>query len=189
LKKAGATDKWKRHPIGGEIRPEAWGKVFDAKPGDAQIQDFHTCVSQTHATWLMDSGMFSDGTSAEQRARAEREVGRMGYEFTVTQVRLTAKEIEVTVGNRGVAPFYQDWPVELATITHDKVSNRWKPNWRLTAILPGQSATWRTTRPPRGKTILMRVPNPMPNGHPVKFANVEQDSVAPGWLTLFRSGD
>jgi hypothetical protein len=188
LKKAGATEKWRRYPIGGEIRPEAWRKVFDPNPNDAQIQDFHTCVSQTHATWLMDSGMFSEGTSAEQRARAVREVGRMGYEFTVTQARLTAKDLEVTVENRGVAPFYQDWPVELATLSGTTISKPWKPNWRLTEILPGQSATWRTTRPPRGKTILMRVPNPMPEGHPLEFANVEQDSDAPGWLTLCRSG-
>jgi len=35
----GAKNKWKTQPIGGEIRPEAWGKVFDQDPSDANIQD------------------------------------------------------------------------------------------------------------------------------------------------------
>ena len=188
LNKARATEKWRRYPIGGEIRPEAWGKLFDSNPGDARIQDFHTCVRQTHATWLMDSGIFSVGIAPEQRARAEKEVSRMGYEFSVTEVRLTTKELEVTVENRGVAPFYRDWPVELATFAGGVISKPWQPNWSITAILPGQTVTWRTQRPPIGKSLLMRVPNPMPNGHSVKFANAEQDSVAPGWLTLFRAG-
>jgi hypothetical protein len=47
----GAEAKWKTHPIGGEIRPEAWGKVFDTEPGVKEIQNFRKCVEETHATW------------------------------------------------------------------------------------------------------------------------------------------
>jgi len=46
----GALEKWKTHPIGGEIRPEAWGKVFDIDPGGDRIQDFLQCVAATHVT-------------------------------------------------------------------------------------------------------------------------------------------
>jgi len=76
LKAAGpdALDKWKTCPIGGEIRPEAWGKVFDADPGVKEIQDFRKCVEATHATWLMDSGLFGKERTADRVKRAEEEV-------------------------------------------------------------------------------------------------------------------
>jgi hypothetical protein len=32
--------------------------------------------------------------------------------------------------------------------------------------------------------LLLHVPNPMPNGRPVRFANRQQDQHLPGWLTL-----
>ena len=32
--------------------------------------------------------------------------------------------------------------------------------------------------------LAVRVPNPLKNGHPLKFANKTQDADAPGWLTL-----
>ena len=33
-------------------------------------------------------------------------------------------------------------------------------------------------------SILLRIANPMPGGHPVAFANAEMSTVLPGWLTL-----
>ncbi|MGL6094602.1 MAG: DUF4832 domain-containing protein, partial [Fimbriiglobus sp.] len=83
LKAAGpdAEAKWKTRPIGGEIRPEAWGRVFDGGPEPPGTQNFRKCVEATHATWLMDSGMFGKKSTAERRKRAEQEVRRMGYEF------------------------------------------------------------------------------------------------------------
>ena len=91
LKDAGtkAVTKWKTHPIGGEIRPEAWGKVFDAEPGDDQIQDFRKCVDETHASWLMDTGMFQAKANAQRLKRAETEVRRMGYDFHVPNATIT----------------------------------------------------------------------------------------------------
>jgi len=86
-----ALNKWKTEPIGGEIRPEAWGKVFDADPGDKHIQDFGKCVEVTHVTWLMDSGMFPSVTlkpNAKRIKRAEEKCGGMGYEFHVPAVTI-----------------------------------------------------------------------------------------------------
>ena len=76
-RKAGpeAVSKWRRHPIGGEIRPEAWGVVFDPKPADVRVQDFAKCVEVTHVSWLMDSGLFNEEHRTEARvARAKREL-------------------------------------------------------------------------------------------------------------------
>ena len=137
-------DKWKYHPIGGEIRPEAWGKVFDEQPDDKNIQDFRTCVDQTHASWLMDSGMFGNKTSEARRKRAEVEVRRMGYEFYVPQVAIrNDKEqlkIELDLVNRGVAPFYYDWKAEYGLIADGKVIKTFPSNGKLTGILPGDEA-------------------------------------------------
>jgi len=68
LKAAGpnAEAKWKTRPIGGEIRPEAWGEVFDTTPKNQSIQNFRRCVEATHSTWLMDSGMFQKRQTAER---------------------------------------------------------------------------------------------------------------------------
>ncbi|MFZ4508228.1 MAG: DUF4832 domain-containing protein [Fimbriimonas sp.] len=183
MKRAKATEKWKQFPIGGEIRPEAWGKVFDPNPGDPQIQNFRKCVDESHATWLMDSGMFGAPQSPERIKRAKTEVARMGYEFAVTNVKRSRKLLTITVENRGVAPFYRDWPVELAVVTKGNIGDRRKTGWKLSGILPGESATWRLPSPPEGK-LLIRVPNPMPKGHPVKFANKDQDRDVVGWLSL-----
>jgi hypothetical protein len=60
----------------------------------------------------------------------------------------------------------------------------------MTGILPGEPpACWSyqaDTRPfpPGAYHLLLRVPNPLPNGPPVRFANQAQDRPLRGWLTL-----
>lgn len=200
MKAAGATEKWRRFPIGGEIRPEAWGRVFDEKPDDPRIQDFATCVRETHATWLMDTGLFQKKTATpERRRRAEDLVRRMGYEFHVPTVTVDeqagAVQVEVAVENRGVAPFYHDWPVEFGLLRADGTTAQvFRSSARLTGLLPGDPARiWKERldiAEPIGASLhlALRVPNPLPNGRPVRFANRTQDQHAPGWLTLATLG-
>ncbi len=198
LKQAGpaAIEKWKTHPIGGEIRPEAWGLVFDSQPSDKRIQDFRKCVDETHATWLMDSGMFKKKQSnPERRQRAEVEVRHMGYEFYVSSVDVSSKKdqvrIKLEVQNRGVAPFYYGWKAEYGLIAAGKVVTTFKSTGELTGLLPGEAAReWKDEIDlsdvlPRGKFILaVRVPNTLTNGLPLRFANATQDRDVDGWLSL-----
>lgn len=197
LRRAGpaALDRWKTRPIGGEIRPEAWGKVFDPDPGDARIQDFRRCVEATHVTWLMDSGLFENEPSPQRRRNAEEGARRMGYEFHVPVATLGAPKdgflpVVVEVENRGVAPFYYDWPVELGLIARGKVLRSFKAAGKLTGLLPGDPArVWRESLDARGLApggyrVALRVPNPMPKGRLLRFANKSQDADLPGWLTL-----
>lgn len=198
LKAAGpeALEKWKTHPIGGEIRPEVWGRVFDEKPGLDKVQDFRTCVEQTHATWLMDSGMFRKNVPELRRKRAEDEVRRMGYVFHVPAVTLDASKagavsVKIEVVNQGVAPFYVDWPLELALRAADgTLSAPHRLPGTLKGILPGAAArVWEGSLPTIGlgsgpRTLLLRVANPLPKGRPVRFANAAQDADVDGWLTL-----
>ena len=188
----GAEAKWKTHPIGGEIRPEAWGQVFDDKPGAKEIQDFRTCVEATHATWLMDSGMFRKNQPADRVRRAEDQVRRMGYEFHVPDVtvgEVTDGQLAVTVRveNRGVAPFYADWKPEYGLLRDGEPVKRVPGTGKLTGLLPGDKPrVWAESldvagvRPGR-YGLGVRVPNPMKGGKPLRFANETQDA---DWLRL-----
>ncbi len=196
LKQAGsaAEEKWKTHPIGGEIRPEAWGKVFDEQPRDKNIQDFRKCVDQTHASWLMDSGMFAKPSSQERRQRAEVEVRHMGYEFYVPSIAVSSDNgkltVKLEVQNRGVAPFYYDWKAEYGLIAPDKIVKTFKATGSLIGLLPGDvPRQWNDTFdlpdvPPGKYTLAVRVPNTLPNGLPIRFANATQDRDVDGWLSL-----
>jgi hypothetical protein len=195
-----ALEKWKTRPIGGEIRPEAWGKVFDDDPGDPRIQDFRRCVEQTHATWLMDSGMSRRNVPEDRRRRAEEEVRRMGYEFHATTFERGPEQsgripVAVTIENRGVAPFYADWPVEFGLITEAREVVPIPIEGTLAGLLPGDPPRrWSASidaaaLPEGGATLALRVPNPMPNGLPVRFANRSQDRDRDGWLSLGPIGE
>ena len=197
LKAAGpaALDKWKTRPIGGEIRPEAWGQVFDATPRLPSIQNFRACVEATHATWLMDSGMFETRQSDERIARATDAVRRMGYEFhvpTVTIAEVVDGKIAVGVAleNRGVAPFYYPWKAEYGLIADGALKKTLASTDVLTGLLPGDAPrVWADTLdvaslPAGHYTLALRVPNPHPKGPPLRFANASQDRHLPGWLSL-----
>lgn len=189
-----AEKKWKTQPIGGEIRPEAWGHVFDDSTTIKEVQDFVQCVEATHVTWLMDSGMFRKKQPVERIERAKKKVGRMGYEFHVKAVTMHPVmdrylTLEMEVVNRGVAPFYYDWSIELGLLQDGKVVTSSKATSHLTGLLPGEPHLWKESlalgKLPAGEyQVALRVPNPLKNGHPLRFANATQDQHAPGWLTL-----
>jgi|GEM_PF-133682 len=191
-----ALDKWKTQPIGGEIRPEAWGIVFDPNPARKEIQNFHECVDATHVSWLMDSGMFRQQPNAGRSRRAEEEVRRMGYDFYVAGVTLApAKDgrlpLKLELVNRGTAPFYYDWPMEFGLIgAGGRVLMTSAGSGKITGLLPGDDPRiWDETLSVDGVAagkykLALRVRNKLPTGHPIRFANKTQDADVPGWLTL-----
>ena len=192
---AQATKKWQQHPIGGEIRPEVWGCCFDSNPCTKPDQAFAACRDKLHVTWLMDTGLFEKPTSAERLQRATVAVQKMGYEFQVTRVQRDQRVIQVTVKNTGIAPFYHaDWTAELAFLRNGQLLGPpTQTNWELTKLLPGATATksWTLRSAPRNdppnSRLALRIANPMPNGKPLRFANVSQDADRDGWLTLWKS--
>jgi hypothetical protein len=198
LKAAGpeAESKWKTHPIGGEIRPEAWGQVFDEKPAKKEIQNFRQCVETTHATWLMDSGMFEKKQKPDRIQRAEEQVRRLGYEFYCPGVQIGdiekgKLEVRLEIENRGVAPFYYDWKPEYALLQDGKPVKTFPGSGKLTGLLPGEKPRVWLDSLEIGDlktgtyTLAIRVPNPLKTGKPIRFANRTQE--ANGWLILGRS--
>lgn len=197
LKKAGdaALNKWRTQPIGGEVRPELWGQIFDSKPVHPQAQDFAECVRQTHVSWLMESGMFKEKAKASRYSGAEAQVQKMGYDFHVSTADIhrddTKLHVHLTVLNQGVAPFYQDWRLELAALDADgEITHRWPVDWKITGLMPSDGAhEWHATlnlpdKSLRGLTLGLRVIHPLSKGKPLRFANADQDLHAPGWLSL-----
>ncbi len=197
LKAAGpaAQAKWKQHPIAGEIRPEAWGKVFDAQPGDEQIQNFLDCVEATHVSWLMDSGMFQSKQQPTRIERATEQVRRMGYEFyaprvNIGRIRDGQLPVSVELENRGVAPFYYDWNGQWALLSEGSPPKTFSASGKLTNLLPGDpprqwSESLDVSEVEAGKYALgIRVLNPLPGGKSLRFANQTQEVASQGWLVL-----
>ena len=190
----GALNKWRLRPIGGEVRPELWGQIHDSDPEHEKAQDFMTCVRQSHVTWLMESGIFQVPLNAVRRDRAISHVLQMGYDFYISTADITRDDgslnVRLTLLNQGVAPFYQDWALELAALdSAGNVAQRWAVDWKLTGLLPGAPArVWNVELPfeteLNNHTLALRVINPLKNGKLLSFANADQEDAAPGWLRL-----
>jgi hypothetical protein len=193
-----AMNRWKTHPIGGEIRPEAWGKIFDSRAQwPQQAQDFSQCVAETHATWLMDSGMFGEVPSPQRLANAQAQVARMGYDFYIPQATIQWESqhrlaVAIDVINQGVAPFYASWPTELSIldergqVLHQVVV----AEFSFRGILPSdqphsmKASVSLPTLPSGSYAVAIRIVQPLAGGKPVRFANADQDRHLAGWLTL-----
>ncbi len=196
MKKAGTLFRWRSQPIGGEIRPEAWGKCFDPKPDRPEIQDFEKCVRTAHATWLMDSGMFSEDIprTPERKKRASEMVRLMGYDFYVSKARFQAGAgflvVTITIKNQGVAPFYAKWPLKMALLdVNKKLVREARADQGLDGILPAEPAdrffSSSLSGLSKGKyTVVISSPNPLSKGSPIGFANESYAKDAKGWLTV-----
>lgn len=193
-----ATNKWKTHPIGGEIRPEVWGKIFDANVKIPQAQPFDECAQALHLSWTMDTGMFRESAPKERMSRALKSVSKIGYDFYAKDTTLAWSDsdrslsVSVSIVNQGIAPFYYDWPMEIAIANEEGkiVQNSIAAGWSLKGQLPSdqptvRSAEWSLLALEKGSyRVLLRVKNPLPNGKPLRFANETQDATVTGYLTL-----
>jgi hypothetical protein len=116
---AGQSTFWKKAAMGGETRPELQATIFESgyQAGTSYNQDFMTCVSTTHATYMIHHDAFQSGYSGTELANARSAHARMGYNFQVTSVAVASSStgtvaVDVTVKQTGVAPFY--YPLSLA---------------------------------------------------------------------------
>ncbi len=191
--KAGLADRWKTAPIGGEIRPEVWGCCFDEKPCTAESQSFDECRDVTHATWLMDTGMNREVPSRQRYDRAIEAVQKMGYDLEVTESKVVnvtsdGMTIEVTIKNRGIAPFYHHgWHAKLEMIRDEEVVKAFNTDWSPRMIMPDEPKLFSQTidvSDLRMNDVQLRLsfPNPMSGGMPIRFANTRCDPKTGGLI-------
>ncbi|MGO4107571.1 S-layer homology domain-containing protein [Paenibacillus sp. YAF4_2] len=208
---AGVTDFWKTNSMGGEMRPEIQVKMWNNDPPvynepstpieGAQGEDYYTSLDLTHASWLIAQGIFQTPLESAALARATEGSRSMGYEYYVPATYLDASDGSLKVGveleNKGVAPFYYNWKVELAAQSEDGIVKVWEPGWDLKDVLPNTNGfdnnkLFESTSNPElsngSYQILMRYVNPLEqinaDAKKFRFANAEQNS--DGWLNLGR---
>ena len=199
LKAAGETNKWMTQPIGGEVYPPEQLCMWDATQTDCvpQGQAFSNCVALTHASWMLNQGVFDPGFTGPQQALALAGSKSLGYELYVSNAMIldatVSGPLNVTlqITNTGVAPFYYDWPVLLGALdSSNHLIKTWPMTWRLSAILPAQTNTaWSWSQTNHGLAagqykLLLGAQNPMTNGMPINFADTAQNADLAGWLTL-----
>jgi len=148
--------------IGGEVAYD-WGH-WKIQPGEsptvtladpAHRAFMANTIRWTHATQLRWIGDYEpDHAAAEAGAQEIQEV--LGYRFVLEEARFTAQvakagemRVELHVKNVGSAPFYYDWPVEVALLASDTHRVVWRANFAQADIrtwLPGDGWTppsWR----------------------------------------------
>lgn len=201
LKAAGETNKWRTQPIGGEVRPEVQRCMWDTNQTACVPvgQEYNMCVDRTHASWMLNHGAFAPGFSGAEKESALAGARRLGYELYVSGAELSAATetdpvtVSLQIRNRGVAPFYYEWPVLIRALdTNGTARQTWATPWKLPSLLPSETnTTWSfTLAEPRlsagSYTLLLGVPNPLAGALPLRFANETQDADLAGWLTLGR---
>jgi hypothetical protein len=172
LKKAGRTNNWRVAPLG-------WDRLQES-------------VDTLHFSWI---GPYcpanEEGLTSEQKARAEALVRRMGYNFRLTKLAYGEDatgvlRVELDGINDGVAPFYRNWPLEVAVLDEaGRAVVFQRPKTDLRRWLPGPfSVKTSLLRAPKQGRLAVRIVDPW-NGaaQPLRFANKLPISSG-GWTVL-----
>jgi hypothetical protein len=196
MTQAGALGKWKTQAIGGELFPELNGCVFEANCSHdgTEATGFIQTVELTHATYMRVEGVFDDNVAEGRLARARAAVRRLGYDLHFDDATITPAGNDLTVAatleNRGVAPFYYNWPVTVGLLDAAGTTiEEWSVNWQVDGLLPDKkrifNGTFTPAAPaPAGAQVALRVPNPMAGGRPLRFSNFNQQSDGQAWMIL-----
>jgi hypothetical protein len=199
LAAAGETNKWITEPVGGEVYPPIQSCLWDSDQETNCVppgQEFTNCVASTHASWMLNQGVFDPGFSGTQQDLALAGAHQLGYELYVTNATLSDAgayspiNVNVQILNTGVAPFYYNWPVQLAVLSSSNtVVQSWTTPWQLSSLVPGTNALWTFNQAapglPSGQyKLLIGVMNPVTNCPPLRFADQAQDADLTDWLTL-----
>ncbi|KJQ54431.1 DUF4832 domain-containing protein [Microbacterium sp. SA39] len=201
---AGMTDAWQQAPIGGELYPPLPTCIFseplDCPNADAEIAggrdyDFSGAVAASHASWIINHQAWATGYTGADRERAVAGAASLGYDLAATAATVSndgsAASVSLTITNRGVAPFAYDWPGEFVVLGADgAVTARVSVDAAPTGILPGATATVQAAIPvdaATNGTVAFHVPDVMPGGAPLRFANVTQDQDAAACFAIRRT--
>jgi hypothetical protein len=198
---AGLQDKWQTEPIGGELYPPLQLTVWDAAGqcvtgGAGDQQCYNTSVDTTHASWMIAHALFSPGNTGSSYTAAVAGAERLGYDLFVSSVALPDTtttgplSVSVRMQNRGVAPFYYNWPVQLAAANaSNQVVATWSTGWDLRTVVTSADRQLDFSVASHGLAagtykLLMRAAQSLANGKPLRLANQKWGQDVANWLTL-----
>lgn len=151
-------DYWKTAPSGGEVANYPGLAYFQ----DSAIETSLKMIRDSHTSWLgpCSPGMQPTGTSLQKNF--DLMLKTMGYRFVLSKVThdgsaKPGESINISMDwtNKGVAPFYYDWPLELSLSD---------PNGSIVArtITTEDIRTWL----PGSKAVTQRlsIPDGLPDG-------------------------
>ena len=132
---SGADEHWKHSPVGGELRPEIQQSIFE-DDSNSQHQNFSQCVEATHASMLLNYAAFSGGlNSTNETQNAENAALSLGYALHVSHANLSNNQLNLTIENRGIAPFYYPLSIHLTDGENTTLT------LELPLYIPGQSSS------------------------------------------------
>lgn len=193
---------YEKQYIGGEVAYD-WGH-WQLQPGvsptetlavPAHREFMANTIRWVHCTQLRWIGDYDLGNPAAE-AGAEEIQKALGYEFVLEQARFSAQvpahgalRVELQVKNVGSAPFYYDWPLEVALLAPDTRAVVWRapfaqadirtwlpgdgwtaPAWRKGANPEENEAVWpaaaecRWSQPPKSFTVAGTFNPDVPRG-------------------------
>lgn len=140
LRSSGRGENWMRSVFGGEM-------VFNGNQRwlGAEFPHMLRMVEEAHFSWVGPyCPALEPAPSPQFVERAAELVRRMGYQFSLTEIRYDADmrggalKVAIRGENQGVAPFYYAWPIELALLDRaGKPIERMPVPWDVRKWLPG----------------------------------------------------
>ncbi|MEF3303216.1 DUF4832 domain-containing protein [Paenibacillus sp. GYB003] len=170
-------DFWTKAPSGGEFATGA--NYFD----DHNIEETLRQAALTHVTWMGPSAPYKETNRALQ-PNIDRFLKTIGYRFVIneethpkTAVAGKSLDVSMRITNRGAAPFYFEWPLELSLASADgSVATSVRTTVDIREWLPGEhQVSYPLPLPkqlPAGTyTVLAAVLDPQTGKPGIEFAN------------------
>lgn len=113
-------DFWKTAPSGGEFASGGDGSQF---LNSSQIDKTLYQARETHISWVGPNCPANVKLNSSTQHYLDTFLKAIGYRFVINQVQLPSKaaagksaDITFTITNKGIAPFYYEWPIELSLV-------------------------------------------------------------------------
>lgn len=167
---------WLSGPSGGEFgNADSVRELL--QPG--RIDEIIEMAKASHTSWLGATVLAERSFSGVEQANLNRFLNTIGYRFVLESVayQKTVKQgggvyVSLVVDNKGVAPFYYPWPLELSLVdASGQVVARTVTNEDIRSWVPGLTKT----------TQFLSVPTSVPAGtYSLRVAILDPDTKQPG---------
>ncbi|WNR42346.1 DUF4832 domain-containing protein [Paenibacillus roseipurpureus] len=130
---------WKSAPSGGEFRPDV------TYLNDSNMEETLLQSKLTHVSWLGPSAPSQEPYGGRLQPNIDRFLKTIGYRFVIAKESHEKKvrtgnslHVKLNIINRGVAPFYFAWPLELSLSNEQGIIvSRIQTNLDIREWLPG----------------------------------------------------